>query len=50
MMGMRRAFPPLSLPGSSRQSMIIGVSCLSPAVIMDARDKCGHDKKWGDFP
>jgi hypothetical protein len=34
----------LSLPGVSRQSMITADALFSPAVIMDARNKCGHDK------
>jgi hypothetical protein len=49
-MGMRRAFPFLSLPGSSRQSMIVVVTDLSPAAIMDARNECGHDKDLGALP
>jgi hypothetical protein len=35
--------PGLSLPGSSRQSMITAGAWLAPAVIMDARNECGHD-------
>jgi hypothetical protein len=34
---------PLSLPGLSRQSMITADALFSPAVIMDARNKCEHD-------
>jgi hypothetical protein len=34
---------PLSLPGLSRQSMITVDALFSPAVIMDARNKCEHD-------
>jgi hypothetical protein len=33
----------MSLPGSSRQSMIAGDAISAPAVIMDARNECGHD-------
>jgi hypothetical protein len=35
----------LSLPGASRQSMSTAGALFSPAVIMDARNKCGHDMK-----
>jgi len=35
----------LSLPGLSRQSKITAGALFSPAVIMDARNKCGHDMK-----
>jgi hypothetical protein len=50
MMDMRHAFPPLSLPGSSRQSTITDGAFIAPAVIMDARNECGHDKELGAFP
>jgi hypothetical protein len=35
---------PLSLSGSSRQSMITDGAFLATAVSMDARNACGHDK------
>jgi hypothetical protein len=35
----------LSLPGLSRQSMTAAGALFSLAVIMDARNKCGHDMK-----
>jgi hypothetical protein len=45
MMGTWKGCSSLSLPGSSRQSMITVVTHSSQAVIMDARNKCGHDNE-----
>jgi hypothetical protein len=38
----------LSLPGWSRQSRATDRELLAPAVVMDARNECGHDM-GGDF-
>jgi hypothetical protein len=37
--------PVLSLPGLSRQSMNTDSATSAPAVIMGARNKCGHDRE-----
>jgi hypothetical protein len=39
----------LSLPGSSRQSMNTDGANIAMAAIMDARNKCGHDKRMKDY-
>jgi hypothetical protein len=39
----------LSLTGLSRQSRTTDGASIARAVVMDARNKCGHDRKVGEF-